>query len=159
MFALEHLAELRRHIDAFEAEWPALVAEYDRSGEWHSGFLTAAAAIGHACRINRGHASAHVSLARKLSALPEMKRAFSGGEISRAHVQVIADAYTPERTDALEPLEPQFVDAARDTSRAPVPGDQFPGRPSIGSCATVTSLELSWPATPKSSMWDAPPAR
>jgi hypothetical protein len=34
MFALEEIAELRRSIDALEAEWLALVAEYDRSGEW-----------------------------------------------------------------------------------------------------------------------------
>jgi hypothetical protein len=64
--------------------------------------------------MNRGHAAAHVSLARKLSALPGVTEAFAAGEISRAHAQVIADAYTPERTDALESLESQFVGAARE---------------------------------------------
>jgi hypothetical protein len=115
MFALEDIAERRRELDALEAEWLALVAAYDRSGEWYeSGFLTTAAAIGHACRMDRGHAASSVALSRKLRALPEVNEAFAAGEISRTHVQVIADAYTPERLDALAPLEGKLVDAARD---------------------------------------------
>jgi hypothetical protein len=114
MFAIERITELRRQIDALEAQWLALVAEYDRSGEWYeSGFLTAASAIGHGCRMNRGQASGHVSLAREPAALPEVTEAFTGGDISRAHADVIVDAFTPERAAALAPLEPQLVNAAR----------------------------------------------
>jgi hypothetical protein len=40
------------------------------------------------------------------------------GEMSRAHADVIADAYTPERTVALAPLERQFVNAARECTPA-----------------------------------------
>ena len=39
--------------------------------------------------------------------------AFEAGTISRRHAQVIADAYTPERADALSVLESDLVDAAR----------------------------------------------
>ena len=70
---LERVAEIRRKIDALEGDWLALVAEYDRSGEWYeSGFLTTAASRRHACRMNASQASAHVSLARKLATLPEV---------------------------------------------------------------------------------------
>jgi hypothetical protein len=34
MFVLFGIAELRREIDALEAQWLAFVAEHDRSGEW-----------------------------------------------------------------------------------------------------------------------------
>ena len=37
----------------------------------------------------------------------------AAGEISRAHVQVIANAYTPERSGALAGLESELVDSAR----------------------------------------------
>jgi len=43
---LEEIVRRRREIDAFEAEWFALVGEYDRSGEWQAdGHASAAAAV------------------------------------------------------------------------------------------------------------------
>jgi hypothetical protein len=102
MFALDLIAELRRHIDALEGQWLALVAEYDSSGDWYElGFLSTAAALRERCRMNAGHAAAPVALARKVAARPDLAEAFASGEISREHAQVIADAFTPVRTDAL----------------------------------------------------------
>ena len=115
MFGTEaELVALRRRIDALEGEWLALVAEYDRSGGWQaSGYLSAAAALRTLCRMDVGVAAGHVKLARKAAELPVVLDALGEGEISRAHVRVIADAFTPERTEALAPLESEFVDAAR----------------------------------------------
>ena len=50
--------------------------------------------------------------------MPFVGAASGAGEISRAHVQAIADAYTPERVDVLAPLEPEFVNVARTCERA-----------------------------------------
>jgi hypothetical protein len=115
MFDTEaELLEMRRRMEALEGQWLALVAEYDRSGEWQaSGFVSAAAALRHLCRMDTGVAAGHVKLARKLAGLPESAEALGAGEISRAHVQVIADAFTPERAEALAPLEPEFVEVGR----------------------------------------------
>jgi 5-methylcytosine-specific restriction protein A len=110
----EALAELRRRMDALEGEWLALVAEFDRSGEWEAaGYLSAASALRQVCRMDTGRAANEVALARKAAELPEAHAALTAGEISRSHVQAIADAFTPERAETLAPLESEFVDAAR----------------------------------------------
>jgi Domain of unknown function (DUF222)/HNH endonuclease len=66
--------------------------------------------------MNPGVARSHVELARKLEELPEVSGAFSRGELSRSHVQVIANAYTPERASELAGVEGALVDAARATN-------------------------------------------
>jgi hypothetical protein len=115
MFAsLEHLAAERRALDAREAAWLAKVAEYERSDDWRAeGYANAACALRHVCRMNPGVARGHVELARKLEELPEVAGAFGSGEISRAHAQVVAGAYTPERASELQPLEEAIIVAAR----------------------------------------------
>ncbi len=115
MFGMEAgLVAMRRRMEALEGEWLALVGEYDRSGEWQtSGYLSAAAALRQLCHLDAGVAAGHVKLARKVASLPVVGEALAAGEISRAHVQVIADAFTPERREVLEPLEAEFVNVAR----------------------------------------------
>jgi hypothetical protein len=115
MFGMEaELVSLRRRMDALEGEWLALVAEYDRSGEWQaSGYLSAAAALRQLCRMDTGVAAGHMKLARKAVELPAVSQALGEGEISRAYVQAIAEGFTPERADALAPLERELVDVAR----------------------------------------------
>src|SRR5690348_2106340 len=105
MFGTEdRIVELRRRMDALEGEWLALVAEYDRSGEWQAEYLSAAHALRDLCRMDRGTAATHVHLARKTAELRVVREAIRDGEISRSHVQAIADAYTPERAEVLAPL-------------------------------------------------------
>jgi len=118
MFAsLQVIAKLRKELDAAEAAWLQEVAAYDRWGDWRAeGYVSAANAVRHACRMNPGVARAHVELARKLEELPEVAAAFGDGEISRSHAQVVAGAYTPERAGELEGLEGSLVDAAREAT-------------------------------------------
>src|SRR5262249_4761396 len=78
-----------------------------------SGYFSAAAALRHLCRMDRGRAATEVAMARKMAELPATREALGDGEISRAHVQAIADGFTPERAEVLAPLEPEFVEAAR----------------------------------------------
>jgi len=111
---LEALAAERRDLDAREAAWLRRVASYDRSGQAHAdGYLGAAAALRDACHLDPGVAGGHVNLARKLEQLPITADAFADGAISRRHVQVIADAYTPEREAALAEVEPILVQTAK----------------------------------------------
>jgi 5-methylcytosine-specific restriction protein A len=111
---LEALAAERRDLDAREAAWLQRVAAYDRSGQAHlDGYLGAAAALRVACRIDPGAASGHVKLARKLEQLPVAAEAFAEGVISRRHMQVIADAYTPDRAAAIAEIEPIVVQTAK----------------------------------------------
>jgi hypothetical protein len=115
MFAsLERVAGMRRELDAMEAAWLRVVAEYDRSDDWRAeGYASAASAIRHVCRMNVGTARAQVEPARILDDLPVTAAAFGEGDISHAHARVIADAYTPERAAELEQVEPAIVDVAR----------------------------------------------
>lgn len=115
MFAIEtELVEKRREIDAREAKWLELVAEYDASEVWRaSGHLSAAAALRRLCRMDAGQAASEVKLARKVGKLEAVRAALAAGDVSRRHVEAIAVAYTPERESALAALEDEFVDAAR----------------------------------------------
>ena len=110
---LAQLVARRRELDAFEAEWLAMVAAYDRSGRAQlDGYLNAAAALRDQCRIDAGVAHGHVKLARKLEQLPATAETFGEGAISRRHAQVIADAHTPDRAAAVAEIEPILVQAA-----------------------------------------------
>jgi hypothetical protein len=112
--SLEALSQRRRELDALEAAWLNDVAAYDRSEDWRAdGYLNPASALRHACRMNPGVARGHVEFARTLENLPAVAAAFGRGEISRAHAQVIANAYTPERASEIGELEQPLVDAAR----------------------------------------------
>jgi hypothetical protein len=63
--------------------------------------------------MSSGHARRAVDMARKLDTLPELSDAFAAGEISRAHVEMITDSYTPERAEMLQGVERELVDYAR----------------------------------------------
>jgi hypothetical protein len=111
---LEALARRRRELDAAEAEWVAMVSEYDRSGQWYDeGHHSAAGALRAACRMTGRAARSHVLLARKLQHFPELAAAYEAGEIRREHVEVVTRACTWARRPALQKLEPAFVDIAK----------------------------------------------
>jgi hypothetical protein len=96
--ALEEIVRERKEVDAAEAAWLAKVADYSVSGGWASdNYLSAAAAIGDHCHMTRTAATAAVRLAVKLLQLPELAAAFAVGDTSRAHVEVVARAYTRAR--------------------------------------------------------------
>lgn len=107
-------------IDAAEATWLAKVGEYAVSGEWASdNYLSAAAAIGDHCHMTRSAASATVRLAVRLFQLPELAAAFAAGDTSRAHVEVVARAYTRSRAAEFD----QHQDALTLLARNATPAD------------------------------------
>jgi hypothetical protein len=115
--ALEEIVRQRRELDAAEAAWLANVADYSTSGAWAAdGFLSASAALQHHCHLTRPAAAATVRLAVKVPRLSEMAAAFAAGEISRAHVQVVARAYTRERACELDLHMETFAMLARNAT-------------------------------------------
>ncbi len=107
------IVERRREIDAAEAEWLAMVAAYERSGDWRGdGYGSTAAALAAECHMTEGAARTHVELARTLEDLPIVADAFAAGEVSRQHASVIAKVVTPERAEAMAQLVPTLVAAA-----------------------------------------------
>jgi hypothetical protein len=87
---------------------------FDRSLVWQAeGFLSAASAVRVRTRMTRGQAHRAIELARKVEQLPEVAAAFGAGEISRAHVEQIADGCTPERAEMIKEIERELVAYAR----------------------------------------------
>ena len=95
------------------------IRDYELSGAWQAeGFVSTASALRKKCRMANPQGA--VVLARKLDVLPEVAAAFAAGEISRAHVEAIAWAHTPERAAMIEGLDRGFANLARLTSPAHV---------------------------------------
>jgi hypothetical protein len=91
--------------------------DYERSELWRAeGFGSAAAAVREQCRLTEGAARHALDLARKLESLPVLAEAFAAGEVSRAHAEVLAKAFTPERAGAMSALESQLVEIAKATN-------------------------------------------
>jgi hypothetical protein len=99
------------------------IGEFDHSGDWRvNDFLTSVSALRYTVRMSAGHARRAVDIARKLDALPELAEAFAAGDVSRAHVEQITDAHTPERADMLHGVEHEIVDFARIATPAELRG-------------------------------------
>jgi hypothetical protein len=104
-----------RELEAAHAAWLGRLAEYDRAGDYTvDNYPSTAVAIRSMCRMIPGVAKGHVDLAHKLEDLPYLAEAFRNGDVSRAHVAVVAHAYTPERAEELNHLEPILVRIAED---------------------------------------------
>jgi hypothetical protein len=118
--ASEHrldVVEVRRAIDRLEHVLTEQVRVAECSGAWQAdGFLSVTAWLRAKCRMTHGAASAVVDLARRLERLPVTSEAFAAGRISRAHAQVITNAATTERVDALAEVEGPLVAAAEAAS-------------------------------------------
>jgi hypothetical protein len=115
--ALEEIVRGRKEVDAAEAAWLAKVADYSLSGGWAAdNYLSAAAAIGDHCHMTRTAATAAVRLAVKLLQLPELAAAFAAGDTSRAHVEVVARAYTRTRAAEFDQHQHAVVPLARNAT-------------------------------------------
>ncbi len=108
------LIELRRDIDRLEAGWTRLLRGFDRSGHWaDDGALSTKAWLRHRCRLAPGTANEKVTVARRLADLPATEAAFEEGDISYAHVRVIAKATGDARPASADRIDPILADAAR----------------------------------------------
>src|SRR2546421_7156457 len=85
------LEELRRHINACEAEFSRRLQRFDK-GEGYSadGALSARAWLRWKCHLSPAAASDRVQTARRLASLELTESAFAAGEISYSHASLIA---------------------------------------------------------------------
>lgn len=108
------VARLRRLVDRAELLWLRAVRDSERAGEWQAGGAVSPAAwLRDRCGLTHGTASAALRQGRMLETMPEVAGAFAEGEISRQHVAMIEQACTPERRTAIEALDVQVADVAR----------------------------------------------
>ena len=116
--SIEALMRQRARLDAVVTE---AAASFDASGDWApDGAKTAAAWLGHRCRIPRGQARALIRRGRVLSHLPAFARAWSSGAISAAHVDTVAAVRNPVTEATLARDEQVLCDQA-----ATLPFDKY----------------------------------
>jgi Domain of unknown function (DUF222)/HNH endonuclease len=109
----ESIAELeieRARLDAFVT---AAVADFDASGEWApSGARTAAAWITKESRIPKKDAARQVRRGRHCRHLPEFSAAWSKGQITADHIDLVASVRRPCTEEALARDEAMLVEHA-----------------------------------------------
>ncbi len=113
------VARVWRLAERMESVRVRAARQYERSERWRlDGAATPAAGLRDRCRTTYGAARQVLALARALEALPATSEALAAGEISRRHAQVIADAFTAERSEALREHEARLVGLAREVDAA-----------------------------------------
>jgi hypothetical protein len=125
--ALDHLVEvdaasfgdgesvevLQRLLARLESVVSRSVAAFDASGGWEpDGARNATAWLAAQCRLPRREARAQVRRGRELSHLPECASAWERGEITGAHLDVMASLRTEATEEALARDEKLLVDEA-----------------------------------------------
>jgi hypothetical protein len=109
------LARLRRLADRHEFEWLRRVREADRAKDWAADdFISPAAWLRDKTNLAPADARVTVTLGRRLEQFPRFAEAFAEGEVSRHHVSVLVGAATAERLAALQALEVELLEAARE---------------------------------------------
>ncbi|HEX5419831.1 MAG TPA: DUF222 domain-containing protein [Gammaproteobacteria bacterium] len=101
--ALEkQILELCGHINAADALFLTLIAEFDREGYWHGvGMANCAQWLNLRCGLGMAAARERMRVARALERLPLISASFSRGEISYSKVRAMTRVATPENEDTL----------------------------------------------------------
>ena len=106
-------AELQRMSEAVEAKRLRWLAELDRRGSFRrDGYLSAAAWLSDRFGVGAGAAKAQVKVATALQEMPEVRGAFSGGQVTSAAVRVLSEARA-EHPEAFGDQEAALVEAAQ----------------------------------------------
>jgi len=109
----ESVIALRRLLAQLEAITTRATAAFDAGREWQAdGAQTAAQWVATECRLPRGAARRRVALGRHLRQLPVCEEAWLAGDVTGAHVAVVAGVRRRETADALARDEDVLVDSA-----------------------------------------------
>ena len=93
---------LHRLLAQLEAVTTRATAAFDASREWEAdGAQTAAQWVATECGLPRGTARGRLALGRHLRHLPVLEQAWLDGDITAAHVRVVAHVRRPATADAL----------------------------------------------------------
>src|SRR2546429_3800300 len=108
------LKALRRNINRLEAEAARTLEAFDRTNAYEvDGSLSAASWLRHRCNLSYGTASNQVQLARRLPELPQAQVAFASGDISPAHVSLMARAVDQVGIHPVREQEEELGEASR----------------------------------------------
>ncbi len=92
----EALLELRTELNRFEAIYIQGVGEFDTAGNWaDDGATSAAAWIATKANVPAALARREVTRSRKLRQLPMVSEAWSAGDITTSHVDVLLSLQKP----------------------------------------------------------------
>ncbi|MGA3148374.1 MAG: DUF222 domain-containing protein, partial [Acidimicrobiales bacterium] len=98
----ESIVGLQRHLASLEAITSRATAAFDAADSWApDGARNAAAWITATCRLKKSEARRRVRRGRELRFLPETTRAWVGGDITGAHVDVMISLRGPATEAAL----------------------------------------------------------
>ena len=96
---IEHLAA---HINAGNARWLELLAEFDRREGWgDSGCRSCSEWVAWRCALDPRSAREHVRVARRLPELPEIRAAFARGALSFSKVRALTRIAEPDSEEDL----------------------------------------------------------
>jgi hypothetical protein len=101
---LEHeICQLASHLASGMARWLDLLGEYDARDGWWSwdGLRSVADWVAWRCALNPRSAREHVRVARALRELPEIRRAFSTGQLSFSKVRALTRVAEPDSEERL----------------------------------------------------------
>jgi hypothetical protein len=108
--SIEHL---EHQLARFEAFVTRKVATFDASGAWApSGARTPAAWLATQCRLSKTEAKAQVRRGRHLAHFPTMARAWSEGQVTASHIDVMIRLRKPSTEEALDRDEEMLADQA-----------------------------------------------
>ena len=110
----ESIAELQVERARLDALVTAAVAAFEASGAWapSGAARTAAAWITHECRIPKKDAARQVRRGRHCRHLPLFEAAWSKGEITADHLDLVASVRRPATEEALARDEAMLVEQA-----------------------------------------------
>ena len=115
----EELIQLRREIDAREAEFARKLAVFRRhQGYLAYGCLSLLAWLRWHCRMRLSTARARVEMAEQLEQLPKTARELSEGELSFDNARVITRTAALVGIEAMETGEPILLEAAKELDPA-----------------------------------------
>jgi hypothetical protein len=108
------MRRLRQAINRLDAESARTLEAFDRTNAYEAdGSLTAASWLRHRCNLSYSTASNQVQLACRLPDLPQAQAAFASGDISSAHVSLMARAADQVGLEPVREQEEVLVEAAR----------------------------------------------
>jgi Domain of unknown function (DUF222)/HNH endonuclease len=110
----ESLVALHRQLNRLQAVVTRATGRFETSEAWQlDGSRTAAGWLMRHCRMAKPTAKADVHLARSLRHLPACQEAWLAGDISRAHVRILAGARRPGLEEVMERDEATLVGHAK----------------------------------------------
>ena len=111
---MESIKVLRRQLARLDAAATRSTASFDASGDWkESGARSLSSWLADACNLPKSETQRQISNGRALGHMPLVEEAWLAGDISAAHVGVLAGACSEKRRETFERDEKMLLDDAK----------------------------------------------